>query len=127
MTPKVNTTPCNNPPNPLPNVLADLDLDPSLYDYSLPDSLDSSDNNSYKRRRRAKNNKNKCRSKTCFDDPIKKCETLAAKLITDTHKSKVVKFKLDKDPLQRQLYFLSFMNLVKTVLSQFKETYMLLM
>ena len=39
----------------------------------------------------------------------------------------VVKFKLYEDPLQHQVYFLSFMISLKIVLSQFSQAYMLLM
>ena len=35
--------------------------------------------------------------------------------------------KLGKDPLQSRFYFLSFINSLKTVLSQFSDTYMFLM
>ena len=38
VTPKGNPTPCNNPPNPAPNVLDDPDSDPSSSDSSLLDS-----------------------------------------------------------------------------------------
>ena len=43
VTPKVNPTPCNNPPNPVPNVPADPDSDPSSSYYYFLDSSDSSD------------------------------------------------------------------------------------
>ena len=62
-----------------------------------------------------------------FQRPNQKCAKLTAKLLTDPYKSKVIKFKLDKDTLQRQVYFLSFMNSLTIVLSQFSETYILLM
>ena len=39
-----------------------------------------------------------------FDDPIKKCAKLTAKLITAAYKSKVIKFKLDEDPLHRRVF-----------------------
>ena len=39
-------------------------------------------------------------------DPIKLCAHLTAKLLTTAYKSKIVKFKLDEDPLQRRIYFL---------------------
>ena len=66
-------------------------------------------------------------SKTCFDDPIKNCAKLTANILTEVYKSKVTNFKLDEDTQQRQVYLQSFMNSLKFVLSQFKETYMLLM
>ena len=40
-----------------------------------------------------KSNKNKFRIKKRFDDPIKNCAKLTAKLLTDAYKSKVIKFK----------------------------------
>ena len=42
-------------------------------------------------------------------------------------KIKVIKFKLDKDPLHQRVYFLSLMNPLKIILSQFSEEYMILM
>ena len=63
----------------------------------------------------------------CFDDPIKKCANLTANLITSAYKSEVIKFKSDENPLQRREYLLSFMNSLRIGLSQFTETYMLLM
>ena len=54
---KVNPTPHNNPPNPVPNVPADTDSDPNFsYSYFLGSS-DSSDDEYYKRIIRAKKNK----------------------------------------------------------------------
>ena len=73
-----------------------------------------------------KKEKNKCRSKL-FGDQIKKCTNLTANLFTDVYKSKVFKFKLYKDPIQCRVYFLSFVSSLEIVLSQFSETYMLLM
>ena len=57
----------------------------------------------------------------------KKCAKITDNLLTATHKSKVIKFKLYEDPLQRRVYFLSFINSPKIVLSIFSETYTLLM
>ena len=70
-TPKRNPKPRNNPPNIVSYEPADPDSDPSLSDFSLSDSSDSLDDDYYKQRRRAKNYKNKRRSKMSFDDPIK--------------------------------------------------------
>ena len=71
--------------------------------------------------------KNKCRSITRFDEPIKKCAKLTAKLLTAAYKSKVVKLKLYEDPVKRRVYFLSFMNSLKIVLSNVSEIRMLIM
>ena len=73
------------------------------------------------------NRKLKRWSKTSFRDPIKKCVTLTAKIITAAHKSKGIKFKLDKDTLHHWVYFLYFMNPLKIVSLQVEENYILLM
>ena len=54
VTPKGNPTSYNKPPNPVRKVIADPDSDPSSLDSSLSDSSDSSDDEYYKIRRRAK-------------------------------------------------------------------------
>ena len=54
-----------------------------------------------------------------FDYQIKKCAKLTTKLVIDAYKSKFFMFKLGEDPLQRRVYFLSLMNSLKIVLSQF--------
>ena len=72
--------------------------DMSSSDYS--DDSDDSEDSHYRRRRR----KNKKHRK---NDPIRLCATLTAKLLTTAYKSKINRFKLDEDPLQRQIYFLT--------------------
>ena len=62
------------------------------------DDSDSSEESHYRRRRR----KNKKHRKK---DPIRLCATLTAKLLTTAFKSKMIRFKLDEDPLQRRIYF----------------------
>ena len=62
-----------------------------------------------------------------FRDPIKKYAKLTANILTSAYKLKVITFKLDEDPLQSQVYFLSFMNSLKLFLSQFKENFLLSM
>ena len=42
-------------------------------------------------------------------DTIKLCVNLTAKLLTTYYILKVLKFKLNEDPLQRRIYFLAFM------------------
>ena len=79
----------------------DESSDPSSSDDS--DDSDSSEDSHYRRRRR--NNK-KHRKK----DPIRLCATLTAKLLTTAFKSKMIRFKLDEDPLQRRIYFLTFID-----------------
>ena len=72
--------------------------DPSLSDDS--DDSDSSEDSHYRRRRR----KNKKHQKKY---PIRLCATLTAKLLTTAFKSKMIRFKLDEDPAQRRIYFLT--------------------
>ena len=112
VTPRGNPKPFHNPPNLVPNLTAEPDSGPNLSDYYLSESYDSSDKEYYKQRRRLKKDKNKLRSKTCFDDPIKKYADLIAKLLTAACKSKVIRFKLGEDKLQQQVYLLSFISSV---------------
>ena len=42
--------------------------------------------------------------------PIRLCATLTSKLLTTAYKSKIIRFKMDEDPLQRQIYFLAFID-----------------
>ena len=70
-------------------------------DLSLSDDSDFSYYSDYIRK------KNK-RKRDQEYDPIKLCAHLTAKLPTTVHKSKIIKFKLDEDPLQRRIYFLTF-------------------
>ena len=71
-------------------------------DPSLSDDSDSSDD-SYRRKRR----KNKKHRKK---DLIKQCTTLTAKFLTKTYKSNIIRFKMDEDPLQRRIYFITFVE-----------------
>ena len=50
-----------------------------------------------------------------------------AKLLPSAYKSKIIKFKLDQDPLQRRICFLTFVESPKTIFSQYKETCELLL
>ena len=83
----------------VPKVPPEPYSDPSQSDFSSLDSSDSSDESYYKQRERAKNNKKKHQSKTCFNNPIKNCANLTSNILTDTYKSEFIKFKLDEDPL----------------------------
>ena len=49
------------------------------------------------------------------------------KLLMTAYKSKVVRFKLDDHPLQRQIYLLTFVESLKMIFSQYKETCELLL
>ena len=57
------------------------------------------------------------------NEPIRLCATLTAKLLTTVFKSKMIRFKLDEDPLQRQIYFLTFIDSLNMIFSQYRETY----
>ena len=56
------------------------------------------------------------------NDPIKLCASLTAKLLTKVCKSKIIRFKMDEDPLQRRIYFLTFIESLEIIFSQYKET-----
>ena len=76
------------------------------YDSSDPSSSDDSDTSedSHYRRKRRKDKKHQKK------DPIRLCATLMAKLPTAVFISKIIRFKLDEDPLQRRIYFLTFID-----------------
>ena len=67
-------------------------------DSSSSDDSDSSEDIHYRRKRRKDK---KHREK----DPIRLSASLTANLLTTAYKSKIIRFKLDLDPLQRQIYF----------------------
>ena len=77
---------------------------------------DLSDESYYKIKRR---DKKKSYGK---GEAIKLCATLTAKLLTTVYKSKIIKFELDEDPLQRRIYFLIFIASLEMKTSQYKET-----
>ena len=45
-----------------------------------------------------------------------------AKLLTTAYKSKIIRFKMDEDPLQRRICFLTFVELLDMIFSQYIET-----
>ena len=49
------------------------------------------------------------------------------KLLTTAYKSKITKFKLDEDPIQRRIYFLTFGESLEMISNQYKETYEVLL
>ena len=63
-----------------------------LSDPSSSDDYDSSNDNHYRRKQRKI-------KKHRENDLIKLCATLTAKLLTTVYKSKVIRFKMDEDPL----------------------------
>ena len=75
----------------------------------------SSDDSDYRRKR----HKKKSHRKT---DPIKLCARLTENLPTTAYKSKITRFKLDEDPLQSWIYFLTFVESLEIIFSQYKET-----
>ena len=87
--------------------------DPSSSDDS--DGYDSSEDSHYRRRRR----QNKKHRKK---EPIRLCATLTAKLLTTVFKSKIIRFKLDEDQLQRRIYFLTFIDSLNMIFSKYRET-----
>ena len=46
-----------------------------------------------------------------------------ANLLTTVYKSKIIWFKMDEDPLQRQIYFLTFVELLEMIFSQYTVTF----
>ena len=53
-------------------------------------------------------------------DAIKSYAKLTAKLLTTAYKSKIIKLKLDEDPLKRQIYFITLMESPEMIFSQHK-------
>ena len=88
------------------------------YDSSDPsssDESDSSDDSNYRHKQR----KNK---KHWKKEPIKLCATLTEKLMTMSYKSNIIRFKMDEDPLQRRIYFLTFVESLEMIFSKYTET-----
>ena len=54
-------------------------------------------------------------------DPIKLCARLTETFLTAAYKSNIIKFKLDEDPLQHRIYFLTFVESLEIIISQYKE------
>ena len=55
-------------------------------------------------------------------DPIKLCARLTAKFPKTAFKSNIIRFKMDEDPLQRRIYFLTFVESLEMIFSQHIET-----
>ena len=45
-----------------------------------------------------------------------------AKLLTTAYKAKIIRFKIDEDPLQHRIYFLTFVESLEMIFSQYTET-----
>ena len=72
-------------------------------DTSSSDDSESSEDSYYRRKRRKYKKHRK-------EDPIRLCSALTAKLLTTAYKSKIIRFKMDEDPLQRLIYFLTLID-----------------
>ena len=46
-----------------------------------------------------------------------------SKFSDDSIKTKIIRFKLDEDPLQRRIYFLTFIDSLNMFFFQYRETY----
>ena len=55
-------------------------------------------------------------------DPIRVCATLTAKLLTKVYKSNIIRFKMGEDPLKRRIYFLTIIDSLDMIFSQYIET-----
>ena len=86
-----------------------------MSDPSSSDDYDSSYDSDYRRKRRKRKSNGK-------KDPIKLCARLKENFLTTAYKSQITKFRLDKDPLQRWMYFLTFVESLEMIFSQYKET-----
>ena len=89
----------------------DSDSDPNP-SYSLSSDSGFSDDRNYKHIIHDKKKKYRKRKK---QEPIKLCSKLTAKFLTTAYELKVLKFKLDEDPLQRRIYFLTFMESLEII------------
>ena len=87
-------------------------------DSSDPSSSDDSDS-SYDSDYRRKQHKRKSHRE---NDPIKVCTNLTAKLLMTAYKSNIVRFKINEDSIQRRIYFLSFVESLEMIFSQYIET-----
>ena len=86
-----------------------------LSDPSLSDNSDSSYNSDYRQKRRKRKSDQK-------KDPIKLCAQLTKKLLTTAYKSNIIRFKMDEDPLQHRIYFLTFVESLEMIFLQYTET-----
>ena len=84
-------------------------------DPSSSDDSDSSDESHYRRKQR----KNKKHRKKYL---IRLCATLTEKLLTTAYKSKIIRFKMDEDPLQCRIYFLTFIDSLDMIFKNYRET-----
>ena len=84
-------------------------------DPSSSDDSNSSEDIHYRRKR--------CKDKKHWKkDPIKLCANMTAKLLTTAYTSKIIRFIMDEDPLQRRIYFLTCVESLEMIFSQYTET-----
>ena len=81
----------------------------------LSDDYDFSDDSHYRHKRRKDK---KHREKY----PIRLYNTLTEILLTTAYKLKIIRFKMDEGPLQHQIYFLTFIDSIDMIFSQYIET-----
>ena len=67
------------------------------------------------------------KKETSEKDPIRLCATLTEKFLTTAYKSKITRFKMDEDPLQLRIYFLTFIDSLDMIFSQYRETFEVLL
>ena len=84
-------------------------------DPSSSDDSDSSDEIHYRHKQ--------CKDKKHWKMyPKRLCATLTAKLLTTAYKLNIIRFKMDEDPFQRRIYFLTFIDSLDMIFSQYRET-----
>ena len=84
-------------------------------DQSSSYNTDSSNDSHYIRKRR----KDKKHQKK---DQIRLCTNLTAKLLTTAYKLNIIRFKMYEYSLQRRIYFLTFIDSLDMIFSQYRET-----
>ena len=77
-----------------------------------------SNKSNYKTKRHNKRKKHRKKKQ----DPIELCAEFAENFLTKAYKLKVLKLKLGEDPLQRRIHFITFMESMEIMFSQYKET-----
>ena len=85
-------------------------------DPSSSNDSDSSDDSHY-RRKQCKDKKHREK------DPMRLCANFTEKLLTTAYKSKIIRFNMGEDPLQHRIYFLTCIDSLDMIFSQYRETY----
>ena len=84
-------------------------------DPSSSNDSDSADDSDYRRKRHKEKSHHE-------KDTIKLCACLTEKLLTTAYKLNIISFKMNEDQLQRRIYFLTFLESLEMIFSQYKET-----